>query len=194
MANNLKVFNTNSEYQSAELVYPAVSYVVESDKVIYDDAPPSPSFQGKWLATYTGGTVASAECDSSTVIKSFNKTDLVELELGDCVTGIGNGDMGGVFSSCSTLERVKVGSGMTSIGSNAFYGCKNLESFTIEATTPPKLGNKDVFRGGEMGAIVVGNIYVPFESLDAYKTDRGSGSAMENYGWSDYADRIQAIQ
>ena len=181
MANNLKVFNTNSEYQSAELVYPAVSYVVESDKVIYDDAPPSPSFQGKWLATYTGGTVASAECDSSTVISSFpDKFNLVSVEFGDCVTSI-RGDMGGVFSACLALESVKVGSGITNIGNQTFNSCKNLASFTIDAVTPPTLGY-NVFTG-EMGVKLGVTIYVPAESVDAYKSATN---------WSTYADRIQA--
>lgn len=45
MANNLRVFNTNSEYQSAGLILPAVSYVVENDKVVYDYTPPTPEPQ-----------------------------------------------------------------------------------------------------------------------------------------------------
>ena len=67
---------------------------------------------------------------------------------------------------------------VTSIGWIAFYGCSSITSIVIEATTPPV-----VFRG------VFDNtndcpIYVPSESVEAYKTDSG---------WSHYASRIQPI-
>jgi len=91
MANNLRVFNTNSEYQSADLVHPAVSYVIETDKVIYEPTtPPTPVFQGKWKAIYQDSHVESAQCDSSSAItqNEINKTNLVSIELGSCVRSI----------------------------------------------------------------------------------------------------------
>ena len=77
--------------------------------------PPTPTFQGKWLATYSDSHTESAECDSTSAITGgeINKTNLVSVKIGDCVT---------------------------SIGGMAFYGCTGLTGVTIEATTPPTLG------------------------------------------------------
>ncbi len=77
------------------------------------------------------------------------------------------------FSSCDNLESV------TSIGSGAFYNCSLLTSLTIQAITPPTLGDS-VFAGTSSSLV----IYVPSELVETYK------SANE---WSDYASRIQAI-
>jgi len=57
----------------------------------------------------------------------------------------------------------------------AFSNCSGLTGMTINATTPPTLGNS-VFANTNFP------IYVPAGSVEAYKT-----------AWSEYADRIQAI-
>ena len=127
MANNLRVFNTNSEYQSADLVHPAVSYVIETDKVIYE---PTPVFKGKWKATYQDSHVESAQCGSSSEIRQFeiNKQDLVSVEIGDyCVTSIGNY----AFQYCSSLTSVTIPNSVTNIGRWAFYSCRGLTSINI---------------------------------------------------------------
>ena len=79
--------------------------------------PPTPTFDGKWLATYTGGTTSSAECDASSAIteNEITLTDLISVEIGDCVT---------------------------SIGEYAFNDCGSLTSITVNATTPPALGGR----------------------------------------------------
>ena len=90
---------------------------------------PPPSFDGKWLATYTGGTTSSAECDSSSAItqNEISKTDLVAVEIGDCVSSIGNY----AFVNCRSLTNITIGSGVTTIGDNAFASCKKLTNITI---------------------------------------------------------------
>lgn len=81
---------------------------------------------------------------------------------------------------------IEVGRGVTSIGNETFAGILttgaiNKINFTIKATTPPTLGTgnfvKDFYS-------YVDYIYVPAESVDAYKTATN---------WSTYADRIQPI-
>jgi hypothetical protein len=67
---------------------------------------------------------------------------------------------------------------VTSIGEQAFLGCNSLTSITCEATTPPTLG-------GSNNHSTVTVVYVPEESVDAYKSANG---------WSYYADKIQPIQ
>lgn len=196
MANNLRVFNTNSEYQSADLVHPAVSYVIETDKVIYE---PTPVFKGKWKATYQDSHVESAQCGSSSEIRQFeiNKQDLVSVEIGDyCVTSIGDrafnwclsltsvtiGDgvtsIGeGAFETCNSLTSVTMPSGVTIIYNRAFYQCASLTSITVNAVTPPSLIGNLVFESTNNCPI-----YVPSASLTAYQT-----------AWPQYASRIQPI-
>lgn len=67
------------------------------------------------------------------------------------------------------------------IASYAFLGCTALTSVTVLATVPPSIEEEaDVFKNTNNCPI-----YVPAESVNAYKTATG---------WSDYAERIQAIQ
>lgn len=46
------------------------------------------------------------------------------------------------FSSCTKLTSVTIGKEIKSIGDEAFYGCKNLESIICLALTAPKLGSQ----------------------------------------------------
>ena len=199
MANNLRVFNTLSEYNEAELVKPSVSYVVETDKVIYDYTPPTPPvFQGKWKAIYSNGNVTSAECGSSSeiVIGEIERDNLVSVEIGDCVTSIGSRAFwsytsllsitipSGVtsigqeaFRYCRSLTSIDIPSGVTSIGGFAFQNCSGLTKIVCNAMTPPTI-KATTFLGSTCP------IYVPSQSVETYKTDAN---------WSTYASRIQPI-
>ena len=100
-------------------------------------------------------------------------SSLTSITIPEGVTSIGNS----AFWICSSLTSITIPSSVTSIGSNAFFGCNSLTSITINATTPPTLGS---------GAIPsnVTNIYVPSESVEAYKAASR---------WSSYASKISAI-
>jgi len=166
------------------------------DTLLYPTTPPTPTF--KWIATYTGGTTSSAECDSTSAItqNEINLTDLVSVEIGNCVTSIGERAFfvcdslisidipdsvttigSRAFSNCFSITSVTIGSGITYISDGAFYSCPSLSSITFEATTPPTLG-VSAFYGSTC------QILVPAQSVDAYK----AGS-----GWYEYASRIQAL-
>lgn len=99
-------------------------------------------------------------------------TGLTSVTIGNSVTEIG----GSAFIFCKGLTSVTIPNSVTSIGNFAFSSCKGLTSITIQATTPPTLGSS-VFESNYP-------IYVPAESVDAYKTATN---------WSSYTDRIQAI-
>ena len=60
-----------------------------------------------------------------------------------------------------------------------FKGCSGLESSTILATTPPTMGDFNIFSNTNNCPI-----YVPTASVDTYKAASG---------WSTYESRIQAI-
>ena len=99
---------------------------------------------------------------------------LTSITIPDATTSIGNS----AFSNCFALRDVTIGNGVTIIDGGVFKYCENLKSITIKATTPPTLGYEAFYRAG------ISYIYVPAESVDAYKTATN---------WSAYADRIQAI-
>ena len=91
------------------------------------------------------------------------------------------------FKNCSSLTSIDIPENVTTVGYDAFIGCTSLTSITIHPTTPPTATTKDLQEGQKFGAFDNTNnapIYVPVESVEAYKTANG---------WSEYADRIQAI-
>ena len=77
------------------------------------------------------------------------------------------------------MTSVTIPNSVTNIGGGAFENCTGLTSVICQAITPPTLGQNAWFGLGKTIPI-----YVPAESVDAYK-------AATN--WSTYADRIQAI-
>ena len=104
-------------------------------------------------------------------------TRLTSVKIPNSVTSIGNY----AFQNPNFpgLTTVTIPNSVTFIGKGAFY-CNNLYDVTIEATTPPTLSHWDAF----MNDYANPTLYVPAESVDAYK-------AANN--WSNYADNIQAI-
>ena len=99
---------------------------------------------------------------------------ITSLTIGSHPTSIG----GNMFDNCTKLTTLVIPSNISSIGGYAFCNCSGLTSITVESVTPPKLG-RDVFKNTNNCPI-----YVPPESVDAYKAASG---------WSNYASRIQAI-
>ena len=102
----------------------------------------------------------------------YGCTSLTGITIPSSVTGISYN----VFYNCTSLQSIDIPSGVTTIGQNVLYGCSSLTSIIINATTPQYLAN---------GAFDNSNncpIYVPCESVEAYKSAPG---------WSAYASRIQ---
>ena len=99
-------------------------------------------------------------------------TSLTSVTIPDSVTEIGEE----AFLWCTSLTSVTIPDSVTSIGDYAFYDCSSLSSIYCKATTPPT-GDTNMFYGNASGR----KIYVPTESVDAYKSAEG---------WSNYADAI----
>ena len=101
-------------------------------------------------------------------------SSLVSIIIPDSVTSIGEH----AFSGCTSLTSITIPDSVTSIGDYAFYYCPSLTSVYCKPTTPPSGGGSWMFAGNASGR----KIYVPTESVEAYKTADG---------WSDYADYIE---
>jgi hypothetical protein len=122
---------------------------------------------------------------------------LESVTLPDGITSIGDN----TFSGCYSLESIIIPDGVEDIGVTAFFYCYRLTSITIpdsvtalgggafsacysmseyhfKRTTPPLLGNANVFNGIPSDCI----IYVPKGSLSAYKTATN---------WSTYASQMR---
>lgn len=106
-------------------------------------------------------------------------TGLTSISVPHSVTTIGNY----AFERCTSTTSCTIGSGVTSIGDAAFSGCTSLTSVTCLATTPPTLTTQTTYyRTFENTNDCP--IYVPAQSVNAYKSDSR---------WSTYASRIQPI-
>ena len=125
-------------------------------------------------------------------------TALNSVTIGENVTSIGNGS----FDNCTNdgftvltipnsvqtigidafsnnhLKYVCFGSGLTSIGMEAFMVCQDLEAIGVYASTPPTLG-MEAF----MACSNLATIYVPSSKIGDYKVANG---------WSDYAAMIKS--
>lgn len=99
---------------------------------------------------------------------------ITSLTIGSHPTSIG----GNMFDNCTKLTTLVIPSNISSIGGFAFLDCSGLTSVTVQSTTPPTLGR------GAFDNDYKCTIYVPSESVDAYKAASR---------WSDYKSRIQAI-
>ena len=96
-----------------------------------------------------------------------------EYTIPDSVTTIGDF----AFRNCSSLTSVTIGNSVTTIEDGAFDECSSLTSVYCKATTPPA-GGYNMFNKNASGR----KIYVPMESVEAYKSASG---------WSSYSYYIE---
>ena len=104
-----------------------------------------------------------------------NCSSLTGISIPDSVTSLGNS----CFGDCSGLTSVTIPEYVTSLGNWCFAYSPRLASVTCKATTPPTLGGLAFYQTHSTMVI-----YVPAESVDAYKSATN---------WSSYASKIQAI-
>lgn len=97
---------------------------------------------------------------------AFSSTAISSIKIGEGITSI-------PASACNTIQSCKtidIGSRVTSIGNSAFYYARHCETIICRATVPPTLENQAF---GSVGSQTTGgcSLYVPSESVDAYKSD-----------------------
>ena len=107
-------------------------------------------------------------------MNSFHQTSLCEITLPPNLTEIQGNSLRGVENITEITIPAKV---MRFLGGYEIAGCPKLNKVTMLPVTPPSISSTSGFYGKD--------IYVPAESLEAYKTANV---------WSAYADRIFAIQ
>ena len=219
MADTIKIGNLDI---SAFKVGSSDCKIYLGDTLLYPQSqpptPPTPTF--KWLATYVGGTTSSAECDSTSAITNGEITlsNLVSVEIGDCVTTIGYyafyncqsltsivipnsvTSIGqDAFRYCSSLTSCTIGNGVTTIDMGAFDSCSNLTSCTI-GNGVTSIGDFVFYYCSSLTSITINATTPPSIGVAVFDDTNncpiyvpsGSVSAYQS-AWSDYSSRIQAI-
>ena len=139
--------------------------------------PNSVRYIGEWAFYDVEGIL---EIDSDILGESYttsNSRDWLlssrfsEIIIGDNVPRLGDC----VFSWYTSLEKLTIGKAVKRIGSDAFRGIE-LKTVYCKPNTPPQDVNSMFNTRSDM------KIYVPTESVEAYKTDKY---------WSAYADYIE---
>ena len=108
---------------------------------------------------------------------AYNST-LEEMHLPSIVTIADGSNYRGCFTGCTNLRLLHIGPNCTKIGTylRSYTNSTVPLDIVCEAVTPPTLGSSLFHAGG-----VMGDIYVPDESVEAYK---------QASNWSAFASRI----
>lgn len=178
------VFSSMEEALAYECPWDGMTATIGGVRYVFDSEegwvePPA----AKWVATYTGGAITSAECDSTSEItrNEITKANLESVVIGDCVSAL----VGECFSDCSKLSAATI-NGYTSIDHYCFARNNGtLKTITMLSPTPPPCATTafTYYNNGYVPMTSI-TIYVPAASVNAYKAASG---------WSRYADKIQAI-
>ena len=127
------------------------------------------------VGAFSGSSITSVEFPDNleTIGDSAfeNCNGLETVNIPDSVLTIGNYAFYTLLDK--RLTEVTIGSGITSIGLNAFLNQTNINRMTIKALTPPTLGN-NALNGSYL-------IYVPYDSYNDY---------ISATDWTSYKNRI----
>ena len=141
------------------------------DVKIYDCVTAIDNYAFYYYGTLTGITIPTSvtTIGSMTFAYCTGLTTIEFVGIQDSLTSYGSM----AFGRCTSLTSLTIPSSVTNISTGAFYDCSGLTSITVEALTPPELGNNVFDNTNDCP------IYVPCGKLQEYKT-----------AWSAYASRI----
>ena len=125
------------------------------------------------------GTLNIPSGITSLTVLHFAYTPITKVVTSNNLTTINGQGFGGAFYQCTSLQIADLGTGLTSIGTDTFYGCTSLASIICRAYNPPTL-QANAFRNIPASA----KFYVPNDRVDAYKAATG---------WNAFASRIFSI-
>ena len=118
--------------------------------------------------------------------QAFRGSTISKIKLPSVETMAAVSNYDGIFSSCKNLVLVDLGENCSSIGNESFgrgVGTSgNNITIICRASIPPTLGG--TILGSTIKSADIDGIYVPDESVEAYKTATN---------WSTYADRIKPL-
>ena len=103
--------------------------------------------------------------------------NMINVNIPDNVVAIGSNAFGG----CKSLQNITIGENVSSIAEYAFSYCEKLVNVYCKAITPPEAECRYGFWRAFDDNAPDRKIYVPTQSVEAYKSAEG---------WSDYADAI----
>ena len=147
--------------------------------------PNTIEYGGKNYSVTTIGQWAFSSCIS-----------LASIDIPNSVTTIGML----AFQDCTSLASVNIGESVTTIGDRAFASCYDITSVTCLAKECP-VYDKDS-RGNMFSVYKTATLYVPKQSIDAYKTTAPCSNfvnvvALEDTGIegnpTDNAPRVDAV-
>ena len=143
--------------------------------------PDSVTTIGEWAFYYCISLTSVTIPDSVTVIEHSTFIfcySLTSVDIPDSVTSIGNN----AFQDCRSLTSVTIPDSVTEIGYFTFANCENLNTVYCKAINPP---TTIVYNNGYWCAFDENasgrKIYVPMESVEAYKSADG---------WNEYKSYI----
>lgn len=210
MARNLRKFATVADYQSAQLIKPAVSLIEATDGVFFDQKEVVPTFGGltvKYnietpnieIGLFHGGGSSTSSSDSGSgsggggalptrmIVDGNEETPISTWRFETAGEHIVQYEFADntvpeeFLDGIGVAKEVVVGTDIVGIRSTAFN--VKLTSATCLSTTPPSIADMSTFGGGGYGQSYP--IYVPSSAENTYKT-----ASI----WTSLASRIQAIQ
>lgn len=206
MAHNLKKFQTEADYQAAELNYPSVAWVTSGDTIHYDKAEPQPEAE-KVVLTFTtadgeGNVIfyngEGADVDQITGL-TFNgePIDPIEPELfnvqfesvntieyaieGTTIGDAFTGDLTDTAASLLPSIEFLIPAFITEV---AYLPNNRIDNLVIMASTPPEASV-------DTSALTVsGAIYVPDDAVSAYQNTVWSGPDKTILPLSEYEGNL----
>ena len=160
----IKSYAFTNSFTLATITIPETVEKIEN--FAFNNCPNIREFKGKF-ATADGRCLLV-----DTTIMAFAPGGLSKYSIAEGVQRINHA----AFWPCPELEEVTIPASVTYIGYYAFQDCTKLAKIYCKGTTPPEGGTYMFFNHASSR-----KIYVPSESVDAYKSAEF---------WSDYADAI----
>lgn len=108
---------------------------------------------------------------------AFRNTKISKvLNLGKIESTTEGDGNGGTFGNCTSLKHIELPETLRNLNRAFLYNCPNIETMIVRAVAPPNFNTTQ----NSVGAA----IYVPDESVEAYKNATG---------WSSYANKIKPL-